>query len=281
METQSAQFPGRQHNVRRSSRRADGIFRVDRAAHHQGDEIVLREPVVDIVGALAFAVAQNGHPVGESEGLRQSVAHIDDRGARGDDPMDDVAQLFDTGNVEARGRLIEEEDLRVRSQCLDDLEELALRRAQMSDQGIWRNTEIVGSKLLCGPLPLSTDSRGAIHGPEEEVLRHGQLAHQRVVLIDDGQAELARLQRIGGDKRLAHDRHPAFVREDRTAGDAEERALARAVLAHDGVNFAGPAFEVDPVERLYAGIALRDAGQFERGSGHSRHIQDIDRPFYL
>ena len=133
----------------------------------------------------------------------------------------------------------------------------------MSDQRIRRNAQIVGSKLFLRPLAFAAKRRRSIDRSEQKILRDRQLAHQRVVLIDDGEAELPRLQRIGGDEGLAHDHHPALVGDDRAAGNAEERALARAVLAEHGVDLARPAFEIDPVERLHARIALRDAEKFE------------------
>ena len=39
--------------------------------------------------------------------------------------------------------------------------------------------------------------------------------------------------------------------------------FAGTVLAEDGVDFARPAFEADAVQRLDAGIALRDVDDFE------------------
>ena len=107
------------------------IFRLDRPADHQRDQIVLRQRLVDLVGALADAVAEDGDAVGERQDLRQPVADIDDRRARGDDPADDAAQLLDAGKVEARGRLVEQQHLRVRGQRLDDFEELALRGVRL------------------------------------------------------------------------------------------------------------------------------------------------------
>ena len=129
----------------------------------------------------------------------------------------------------------------------------------MSDQRIRGDAEAVWRQLLRRPLPLSGEAFWTVHGAEKEVLSNGEFAHQRVVLIDDGQAQPARLQRIGGGKRVAHDRDAAFVGGDRAGGDAEKRALARAVLAKNGVNFPRPAYEVDAVEGLHAGIALGDA----------------------
>ena len=58
---------------------ADRIFRLDRPTDHQRDEIVFRELLVDLVGALAVAVAKDRDAVGKRQNLRQPVAHIDDR----------------------------------------------------------------------------------------------------------------------------------------------------------------------------------------------------------
>ena len=206
--------------------------------------------------------------MGERQDLRQPVAHIDHGGAGGDDPADDAAQLLDAGNVEARGRFVEQQNLRVCRQCLDDLEELALGGVEMPDERVRRDAERVRSKQPRRPFVLAADGLRAVGDPEDEVLGDGELAHQRVVLIDDGEAELARLQRVGGRERPAHDRHAAFIGGDGAAGNAEKGTFAGAVLAEDGVNLSRPAFEIDPIERLHAGIALRNAGQFERGRAH-------------
>ena len=78
-------------------------------------------------------------------------------------------------------------------------------------------------------------------------------------MIDDGQAESARLQRVGAGEWIAHDGDAAFVGGNRAGGDAEKRALARAILAQDGVNFPWPARQIDAIEGLHARIALGDA----------------------
>ena len=94
-EARAAEAADRQHDLGRPARRSLRIFRLDRAADHHGDEVVLGEPVVDLVGAPALAVAQDGYAVGKGEDLRQAMADIDHRGAAGDGAPDDAAQLFD------------------------------------------------------------------------------------------------------------------------------------------------------------------------------------------
>ena len=64
-------------------------------------------------------------------------------------------------------------------------------------------------------------------------------------MINHGQTEPARPERIGARERIAHNGNAAFIRGYRTGRNTEQRTLARSILAKDGVNFTGPAFEVD------------------------------------
>ncbi len=187
------------------------------------------------------------------------MADIDHGRARGGDLLDDAAQFLDAGIVERRGRFVEEQDRRIGGEGLDDLEELPLRGIQVPDECIGRDVELVGG----GPR-----RDGTVGDAEQEVLSHRQLADQRIVLIDSGEPEPAREERIGARQRLAHDPDLALIGGRRAAGDAKQRALAGAVLAEHGVDLARPAFEADAIERLDAGIALRNAGELERGGRH-------------
>ena len=62
--------------------------------------------------------------------------------------------------------------------------------------------------------------------------------------------------------------------------DVDQRRLARAVLAEQDVDLAGPKVEVDAVERDHAGEELRYPGQFQqqavaaRRSSGARRIPD-------
>src|SRR4029079_16664201 len=99
---------------------------------------------------------------------------------RGDDPADDAAQLLDPGNVEARGRFVEQQNLRGCRQCPDDTEELALGGVEMPDECVRRDAERVRSKQPRRPFVLAADGLWAVGNPEDEVLGNGELAHQRV-----------------------------------------------------------------------------------------------------
>src|SRR5262249_37326127 len=60
--------------------------------------------------------------------------------------------------------------------------------------------------------------------------------------------------------------HVAGIRLDHAGDDLDQRRLARTVLAQHGVDLAALAGEVDALERPNACIALRDAGQGEKGA---------------
>ena len=56
--------------------------------------------------------------------------------------------------------------------------------------------------------------------------------------------------------RPAFDHHSARIRLDRTVQDIDERALAGAVLANQGVNLAANRLEVHAVQGQYARKSL-------------------------
>ena len=80
---------------------------------------------------------------------------------------------------------------------------------------------------------------------EEDVLGGRQVRRQREFLVDDddalGQGVVGRLH----DDGLAVERHRAAIRAVDTAEDLDQRRFPGAVLADDGVHFAGADAEVD------------------------------------
>ena len=90
------------------------------------------------------------------------------------------------------------------------------------------------------------------------------------VLVDDGQPERLR----GGGRGLLHqaaaDLDVAPVGQGRAGGHRHQRRLARAVLAHEGVDLALDDLEADALERDDAGERLDDVREAENDAG-SRH----------
>ena len=99
---------------------------------------------------------------------------------------------------------------------------------------------------------------------EEDVLRHGELGDQGDLLEDhldplpDGIAGVVHLRLAPGDADAA-----GILGID-PGEDLDQRRLAGAVLAHEGVHLAGLETEIDVLQRDHAREALADPGHFER-----------------
>ena len=90
------------------------------------------------------------------------------------------------------------------------------------------------------------------------------------MLVDDREPQ--RLRR-GGRGRVEHraaDLDRPGVREGRAGGNGHQRRLARAVLAHEGVDLALDDLERDALERDHARERLDDVGEPENDAG-GRH----------
>ena len=103
---------------------------------------------------------------------------------------------------------------------------------------------------------------------DEDVLRHRQVRAEVDLLVDGADPGLLRLQRAGEAHRLAVQRDRAGVDRVDAGQHLDQRRLAGAVLAHQGVDLAGEEPEVDVVERRDAGERLADPRhrQDRRGS---------------
>ena len=82
--------------------------------------------------------------------------------------------------------------------------------------------------------------------------------------MDHGQAGEEGVGGRGRGEGPSGEGHPALVRRHDPGRDAHERALARAVLADQSVDFPGPDVEVDAVEDFDLAEALADAPHLEQ-----------------
>ena len=103
---------------------------------------------------------------------------------------------------------------------------------------------------------------------ELKIFQHGQVGRQRRVLIDDGNAVLAHLPRIGRVHMLAVVIDGAGIGTQHAGGNADQRRFAGAVLADDGMNLAGHDNDINTFERLHRAEALAHVGK-----RHDRHVR--------
>ena len=99
---------------------------------------------------------------------------------------------------------------------------------------------------------------------EPHVLRDRQVGNDGGILIDGHDAGLARLGRRAKSHRLPGEHHLARIGGKHAGDDLDQRALARAVRAHERMSFAGAHFEVGRAQRPDRSERLRDAANVKK-----------------
>ena len=182
--------------------------------------------------------------------------------AQAPDEREELRQVF--LREHSRG-LVHDQDPRLHRHGFGDLHDLALRRAQARDAPPHVDSlEADALQNLLYPavrgLPVDPPAEAACrHAAEQDVFRDAEVGHQVGVLGHHADAELLAAQRACDRLRLAAEADFARVALHCAGQDARERALARAVLADDGVHFAALGGKVDRAQRLRAAEALADA----------------------
>ena len=191
---------------------------------------------------------------------------VDDAGAGGAEAPHDLQQTADLTLGQRGGRLVHDQDARVRADRLRDLDELPFGHAQASDLTIridrgadlFQNLRCVASARA----PVDAAERAAAVERQRDVLGDGQARKQGGVLIDRRDAERARRRRIHAMDRAPRDGQRAGVGALGTRDDLDQGGLARAVLADERVHLAGREIERYAAQRVDAGERLGDVSGF-------------------
>ena len=214
-----------------------------------------------------LAPAQHGDAVGDLEHLVELVADEDDREPLVGQGAEDLEQLARLLGRQHRGRLVEDEDVRLAVERLEDLDALLLPDGDVLDERIRvdREAERPGELLHPGsrrpvveqdPVPARLD-------PEDDVLRHRHHRDEHEVLVHHPDAVLDRvLRRVEGDV-LAANPDLTLVGPVEAVEDVHQRRLAGPVLSEEGVHLTSAEIEVDVVVREDPGKALGDPLQLE------------------
>ena len=172
---------------------------------------------------------------------------------------------------ERGGRLVQDQDLRVRVQRAGDLHQLLLGDRQAADQGVRgeRRAEPLQHRAAAVAHGAAVDAAAAMRlGAEIDVLRHRQVRRECQLLVDDGDAVPLGRDRVGDGHGLAVDQQlAAGVGLVRAGQNLHQRGLAGAVLAHQRQHLAAPCLEADVVERLDPGEGLGNSAHLEPGHG--------------
>ena len=234
-------------------RRSGDLF--GRAPGHRGDEIVHGERAARAHGRDA-AVAQHGAAVGDGDHLVETMGDVDHGGAVCLHAGEHRKQPLDLALFERRRGLVENEDTALPAQRLGDRHQLALGEAERGDGPVGIGVEVELSEHGArGRAHACAIDHGERAEPshrkvaERDVFRDRQRRHQAQLLRDGHDARRNRVARTGKMPLLAIDSHHAAIGTENPAQDADQRGLAGAVLADNGVDLAESDVEVDAVER--------------------------------
>ena len=200
---------------------------------------------------------------------------------------DHAEEPRDLGVRQRRGRLVHDHDRGVERQRLGDLDHLLVADPQVADPGPRRDRPrpggrtAVASGLHRAVVEPAEPAAAVFSRPRKMLSATVSCGNQVQLLVDDPDAGVLGLARSREPDRPAVETDLAFVLGDRAGQDLHERALARAVLAAEGVDLAGAGAISDtsrsartPPKLLEmcrissrAGVALPGRHRSQRGSG--------------
>ena len=247
---------------------------VEGASHHHGNDGFNRR-FGGRNSADIFAIAHDRHAVRDALDLIHLVRDVDDADALGLEPVDDRKQFGDFGVVKGCGRLIHDENPAAVGQRLGNFDHLLFGNGQRLHQHGRLEIEIHRVEDRGGiavELTLIKDAEAAGFATNEDVLRSRQIAHQGQFLVNDGDAGVLSLAWRGDLDRLAIKQNFARIPVIDTGQHLHQGRLTRAILAHQGVDFAGQQFELRLAEGPHAGKRLVDIAHFDQRHGSCRSI---------
>ena len=215
-----------------------------------------------------LAVAHHRDAVGQFVHLVQPMRDIDDGDTVALELFDQAEQLAHVGLLQRLGRFVEEKHLGTGCERARDLDDMALGKRKLGHAPVDRHAQLVGRNPRQDAVGrLGAARSGQRRRGQLKIFQHGQIRRQRRVLIHRRDAVLAHPPRVGRLDVLAVVIDGAGVGLQHSGGDADQRRLAGAVLADDGVNLAGHDQHVDAFQRLNRAKALAQAGE-----RHQRHV---------
>src|SRR5450759_1341155 len=262
--------PHIEHDVRVDRLGQLGCRLEDGPPDHHADDLpdagIGRDDRVDIA-----AVPHDRHAVGDPLELLQAVRDVHDAVAPLAQVPRDAEELVDLGLGERRRGLVHDQDVRAERERLRDLDHLLLRHGEPGHA--CRRVEVQVELLeQLGGLAverLVVQHEAAARLPaDEDVLGHGQVAHEVQLLVDDRDPQVLRGPgREDLDLGAPHLDRPGVALVD-PGQDLHQRGLPRAVLADQGVDLTGTELEAAVVERVNAREALADAGHLDQELSH-------------
>ena len=237
--------------------RSEGILVIDRAADHLCDHFRARQ-LCDGLGVDHMTVTHDGHDVAVIKDLVQLVADIDNGDAAAAQILDDAAELFQLLCGQGAGRLVHNDQLGVKGQCLGDLDHLHLRCTQVAHDGVGIDGAADGIKQRACPLVRTLHAFCFAETSQKDVFADSHFVDQIKFLIDDAQAAAQRLDRRCLFNRLTVKNDGAPILFIHAGEYLHERGLARSVFANDTVHDALRDLQRNMIQSNNAGEVFAD-----------------------
>ncbi len=153
-------------------------------------------------------------------------------------------EAVDGAAVQPGGRLVQGDEPDAAGERPGDLHQLGVLDAEPAGEHVHvhRHVPLV-QHLAGGPAHLPPADHRAEGGgvpAQEQVLRHGQIAEDRRLLVDAGDAAVPGAPVGEGRRGLAVEEDRSAVRPQESGQDGHQGGLAGAVAADEGVRLAGP-----------------------------------------
>ena len=198
------------------------------------------------------------------------MGDVDDGDAAVAQAAHHVQQALGLGRLQGRGRLVEDEDLRLVQQRPGDLDQLLLAEPQRGQRAVEVDVEPDRLehrlRLAAHRAAVEGDAGGPRLAAEEEVLEHVQVREEGQLLRDDRDTVFGRLAGVGEGDRLSFEHQLTLVGFGAADQHLDQGRLAGAVGTEQGVHLALVDLEIDAIECPHTAVAL--AQTFDGVHGH-------------
>jgi len=251
------------------------------ASHHHADQL----PGIGgshLARAHRLAIAQHRHAVADTKNFVHFVRDVDHRNSAAAQAADESEQPFHAVVEQRTGGLVHQQEARVHAEDAGDGQQFAAAR--------WKAKPPLGRR--CGETYLIEERTAErFHPPEtrqaplaeeevpdDHVFPGGQVREQVELLVDNGDAQPLRIERSVNGGRLPVEEEAPAIGPDGAGDDPGERALARAVFAHERVDFSRAHFQAGASQRRHAAETFAGIRDFQKGMGHQCYSLTPSRP---
>ena len=235
-------------------------------ANHQA-----RKRGIRLLGRVAhpgdLAAAQYGTGGAEFTNFMELVADVQNTAAFRGQLFQHHKEFFNCLRRQHRGRLVQNQQLRVGQQGPDDLHPLHLAHAQGVHRAAGVNVQPVFRRL-------GRDAAGnlgqaqAFVQPQPHIFSHRDGVKQAEMLEHHADTQRTRLLRVANMHGFAVEQHGAFVGLDRAVDDFHQGRFAGAVFTQHRMGFTGQHGQGHLAIGHHARVGFGDAGQLEPGRWH-------------